>query len=422
MKTLITDALIIPMDREGHSFVGDIGLDGSTIDFIGERHSSFRPDRTIAAQGYIALPSLYNSHTHLSMGLMRNYKDNEPNLQAWLNEIFPIEAKLNEEDILAASRVGIIEALQSGTGHFLDMYFMAEATAMAVKESGMRANVGLTLFGELEDSKKRVVRWDSKVQPILNDSISSSIAPHAIYTCTADTLRYAHDLARERGVPIHIHLSETEEENNNCLKEHHKTPLQYLLDLNFFDDVDVLLAHCVHLTEEDQTLLADLPATVIHNPSSNLKLACGIAPVATYLAKGIPVLLGTDGAASNNNLNLMEEMHLAALLGRLVEGPKLKPYQVLEMVTTTAANVFGHTSGILKAGFDSDLILINTNKAHLSPLNDPFSALVYGAQGSDVEYLFRGGELLLDKTIPTRIDASEAINAINTEWEKILNR
>lgn len=424
MKTLIANALIIPMDREGHFVVGDIGLDGPAIAFVGNKDPSFTADRVIDAQGYIALPSLYNSHTHLAMGLMRNYKDNEPTLQAWLNEIFPIENKLVPEDILVSSRIGIIEALQSGTGFFHDMYFKAEATAQAVKESGMRAKPGLTLFGDLADSKERLKRWDAKVLPLIDDPITYSIAPHAVYTCSKETLRFAHDAAKERGVPLHIHLSETEKENSDCLFEHRKTPLQHLIDLNFFDDVFAFLAHCVHLSEEDRKLLKDLPAAVVHNPSSNLKLASGIAPVATYLEQGIPVLLGTDGASSNNNLNLIEEMHLAALLGRLSskDGLPLKPYQVLEMATSSAAKAFGIKGGMLQAGFESDLILINTKKAHLAPLNDPFSALVYSVQGSDVEYLFSRGELLLEKGRPTRFDLPSSIEAINDAWADIKQR
>ncbi|HPX28631.1 MAG TPA: amidohydrolase [Sphaerochaeta sp.] len=424
MKTLIANALVIPMDREERFLIGDIGLDGPTIAFVGRKDSSFVPDRVIDAQGYIALPSLYNSHTHLAMGLMRNYKDNEPTLQAWLNEIFPIENKLVADDILIASRIGVIEALQSGTGHFHDMYFKAEATAQAVRESGMRAKLGLTLFGDLTDSKARVDRWDAKVLPSIDDSVTYSVAPHAIYTCSGETLRFAHDLAKERRVPLHIHLSETEKENDDCLSEHNKTPLQYLIDLNFFDGVSVFLAHCVHLSEEDQNLLKELPATVIHNPSSNLKLSSGIAPVATYLEKGIPVLLGTDGASSNNNLNLVEEMHLAALLGRLSskDGVTLKPYQILEMATSRSAKAFGIKGGVLQAGFESDLILINTRKAHLAPLNDPFSALVYSTQGSDIEYLFSRGELLLEKGRPTRLDLSSSIEAIDNAWVDIKRR
>ncbi|MFA7560287.1 MAG: amidohydrolase family protein, partial [Sphaerochaeta sp.] len=174
MNTRITNALIIPMDREGHSFIGDIALEGSTITYVGSVGPEFVAHRTIDATGYIALPSLFNSHTHLSMGLMRNYKDNEPTLEAWLAQIFPIEAKLQKHDILTASRVGILEALQSGTGFFLDMYFNAEATAQAVIEAGLRANLGLTLFGSIEDSKERVKRWDRNVSPILNDSLSYS--------------------------------------------------------------------------------------------------------------------------------------------------------------------------------------------------------------------------------------------------------
>jgi 5-methylthioadenosine/S-adenosylhomocysteine deaminase len=204
------------------------------------------------------------------------------------------------------------------------------------------------------------------------------------------------------------------------------TPPAYLSELGVLQDVKSMLAHCVHLSDEDVDLLKTFDTTIVHNPSSNLKLSSGIAPIAAYLRAGIPVALGTDGASSNNNLNMVEEMHIASLLGRVAEtgGEKLTPYQVLEMATKQGANALGigDTIGTLEAGKEADLLLIDLRTSHLTPLNDPFSALVYAAQSSDIDTVFCQGTILMEQRKVQTMDEHAVMDEVQERWADILRR
>lgn len=429
MKTLISNALIVPMTSENVSFTGDIGIDGKKIVFVGKGPQDFVADKTIDGSSFIALPALVNAHTHLSMGLMRNYKDSAVNLQDWLGEIFPIEAKLTDADILTSSRLGVIESIQSGITTFNDMYFSQTATAKAANEGGIRACIGLTLFGNLEDSKQRMAKNPKDVRYEVERSegrIILSVAPHAIYTCSADTYRYGHDWARDHQLPLHTHLSETKTEFDACMSEHGKTPVQYLHDLGIFSDIKSILAHCVYLTEEDIRLLATLDTSVVHNPTSNCKLASGIAPIGNYARQGINVTLGTDGSSSNNNQNMFEEMHIASLLSTVSSGKpgNLSPYKILEMATINGAKALGLDDriGTIEEGKEADLILIDTKKSHLTPLNDPFSSLVFSTQASDIDSVFCQGKLVMEKKKVIGLDFESTREQTNACWDAILKR
>ena len=429
MKTLISNVLIIPMTKEGLSLRGDIGIDGKHIVFVGTEDPSFKADRIIDGSSFLAMPSLVNAHTHLSMELMRNYKDSLPTLQAWLAEIFPIEGKLTADDVLAASRLGIIELIQSGCTMFTDMYFEPQATAQAVIEGGIRGSIGVTLFGDLEENKARVEEREELLAPYVAQAegrLSLNVAPHAIYTCTQETYQFAASWARQHNRVFHTHLSETKKEVDDCIAQTGLTPPAYLAKIGVLQDVKSMLAHCVHLSDEDIDLLKSFDTTIVHNPSSNLKLSSGIAPIASYLHAGIPVALGTDGASSNNNLNMVEEMHIASLLGRVLEtgGEKLTPYQVLEMATKHGAEALGigDTIGTLEAGKEADLLLIDLKKSHLTPLNDPFSALVYAAQSSDIDTVFCQGTILMEQRKVQTLNEHTVIDEVQRRWADVLKR
>ncbi len=428
MKLRINNTLIVPMTQEGLYFKGDIGIDGKYISWIGKQPQGFEADRIIDGTGYLAMPSLINSHTHLSMGLMRNYKDDLPTLQAWLGEIFPIEDKLTEDDILKASRLGALELIQGGTTLFTDMYFQPQATAQASLEAGLRASIGVTLFGELSDNVERMKEREKLLAPYLQEAdgrIVLNCAPHAIYTCTKETYQYAASWTREHQTILHTHLSETEKEVQDCLSVHKLTPPQYLSEIGVLQDLKGMLAHCVHLTESDIALISSLDMTIVHNPSSNLKLGSGIAPIASYIKGGIPIALGTDGASSNNNLNMFEEMHIASLLGRVSgQTTKLKPYQVLEMATKNGAMAMGlqEKIGTLEVGKEADLILIDLQKSHLTPLNDPFSALVYATQASDVATVICQGNILMENHAMKTLNENQILRDVNDTWANVLQR
>lgn len=425
MKTLITNTLILPMTGEGHTIRGDIGIDGNQIVFVGKGDPAFGADRIIDGSRHLTMPSLVNAHTHLAMVLMRNFKDGLPTLQAWLDEIFPIEDTLTAEDIYIACRLGIAELIQSGVTTFCDMYFHPSATIQAVSESGIRANLGLTLFGDGESSRKRIAERQAELLAARchpSGRITLSVAPHAIYTCTTETYQIAHRWAADHDALLHTHLSETKEEVDRCRASYGLTPLSYLRSIGVTDSVKCLFAHGVHLTDEEVDLLGNLDCAIVHNPSSNLKLNCGIAPVASYRRRGLTVALGTDGASSNNNLNMVEELHLASLLGRL--GSSLSAYEAVSMATIDGARALGLQDriGTLESGKEADLIMVGLDKAHLTPLNDPISAIAYSAQSSDVDTVICQGKILMENRRLTGYDIDELIATTNARWAAILQR
>ncbi len=421
--------MIIPMKQEGEVFYGDIGIDGAHIAFVGKKPETFIPDKTIDATGMLAMPSLINAHSHLAMQYMRNFKDDAPNLQAWLAQIFPIEDKLTQADVLASSRLGVIELIQSGITLFNDMYFFAESTARAANEGGIRANLGLTLFGDLASSKLRIREREQLIASALSGSncrITLDIAPHAIYTCTKETYQYGHDWAKDNRRNLHTHISETQKEVDDCLAEHQMTPLHYLHSIGALKDIRSLLAHGVHLTPSEMELLKSMDASVVHNPSSNCKLASGVAPIGTLLNNNINVAIGCDGSSSNNNQNLFEEMHIASLLSSVYSGHlgNLKPFEVLKMATINGAKALGldEKIGTLEAGKEADILLLDINKAHLTPLNDPFSALVYAVQASDADTLFCQGRMVMEKRKVLGLDQGDIQKEVNRRWDAIRSR
>lgn len=309
------------------------------------------------------------------------------------------------------------------------MYFFAESTARAVQEGGIRANLGLTLFGDITSTKARIKEREKLIDKAIGASkgrITVDIAPHAIYTCTKETYQYGHHWARANKRNLHTHLSETKKEVDDCLSEHGKTPLHYLDSIGVLKEIPTLLAHCVHLTSSEIELMQGMQASIIHNPSSNCKLASGIAPIATFLEKGLNVAIGCDGSSSNNNQNLFEEMHIACLLSSVNSGTLscVKPFDILKMGTIGGAKALGLDAqiGTLEKGKEADILLVDLNKAHLTPLNDPFSALVYSAQASDVDTLFCQGKMVMHKRTVLGFDQEEVQHQVKARWSAIQKR
>ena len=252
MKTLIKNAIVIPMVNDEEFFHGDILIEDGLIKEVGENITA-KADEVIDADGSIALPSLINVHTHLAMILMRNYKDDKENLQEWLSEIFPIEDKLTRDDVLKASRLGVAELIKGGCTTFADMYFFAEETAKAVIEAGINASLGLTIFGDAKESERRYIERLPKMKETASEygRISFTIAPHAIYTTTKESYQKSKEYAEKENFVLHTHISETKKEVEDSLKENGCTPLVYLEKINALSKNNMLLAHGVHLTEEE---------------------------------------------------------------------------------------------------------------------------------------------------------------------------
>lgn len=416
MKTLLQNGTIIPMsDSEPRIIQGDIAVSGDTITQIADRIENFQADRVLDCSGRIIVPGFINAHTHLAMTLLRNYYD-DMDLYTWLNDyIWPVEEKLTPEAVYRGSQLGVIESIRSGVTYFADMYFEQEQTIQAVAEGGIRAHIGATFMGDDSATRDRLPHLRDIIET-WNGShdgrISFDAAPHAIYTCSKGTLQAARDLAEEYGLSLHIHMAESEKEAADSMAEHGMTPFAYLDSIDFFSR-PAYAAHCIYMEESDIQLCRDRKISIVHNPSSNLKLGNGIAPVQSFLNAGINVAMGTDGASSNNNLNLMEEMHIASLIakGFTKDPTALNAYQTLRAATMGGAEALNESRriGSLEPGKSADLVIIDTSSAHMTPKNNPISAVVYSAQAADIEAVMCRGKFLMQDSKLTELDEEEII-------------
>ncbi len=415
---LFTGARIITMDEErAGGFTGDLLIKGDRIVAVSERLGDAERDgaeRIIQGNDLLLLPGLINTHGHAAMTLLRGYADDLP-LQQWLEEkIWPVEESLTGEDIYWGTLLAIAEMLKGGTTTFTDMYFFMDRAAEAVQESGMRAVlsrglIGLDHGGEgaLAEASAFQRRWHGGAA----GRISAAYGPHAPYTCPPDFLHRVMDEADKTGSALQIHIAETAQEVADCRRDYGFTPVQHLHRLGLFER-RVIAAHCVHLDEEDIEILAEKGVGVSHNPGSNLKLGSGIAPAAKLLEAGVTVGLGTDGASSNNNLDLLEEMRLAALLAKgSAASPTLIPAkEALQMATINGAALLGLSDlGALKEGFKADLIAINVKAPQATPLFDPQAHVVYAAAAADTRFVIVDGEILLEEGCLTGLDEEKII-------------
>lgn len=425
MRTLIKNALILPMTERNLSFVGDLSIKDGIIESINNAHGEY--DETIDASGKIVMPSFINGHTHLAMVLMRNYKDTCSNLMEWLSQIWPIEDKLVAKDIYYASKLGAIELVKSGCTVLSDMYFQAENTVKALKEVGIRGIIGQTFFGDEDETRRRI----SERVPLIDEAISDDdryrvdAAVHSIYTCTAGTYQIAKEWIDKRGGYMNTHLAETEGEVLDSIKNFGKKPARYLKDLGILDS-KAYLAHGVWLDDEELQIIKDAGASIIHNPASNCKLASGIANVSKYRKMGIKVALGTDGASSNNNLNMLKEMNLASMISTVsnMDPGAMTPYDIISMATKEGAEALGlgDRIGTIECSKEADLLILDMERINTTPQNDPFSAIVFSADKSNVDTVFCKGRKILEKGELIGIDEKEVMAKTKKQWEDILIR
>lgn len=343
----------------------------------------------------VVLPGLINCHTHVSMSLLRGISDNKK-LQDWLHEdIFPAEEEMTDEDIYQGARLGIAEMLKTGTTCFNDMYAPEEQVAKAVDETGIRAVLGegfVDIHGDLDEKLERSREFIEKYKD--HERITPAVNPHAAYTCSEEALERAKQQADEYNVPIHVHVSETREENEDSIEEHGETPTEHLNGLGLLDH-ETIAAHCVHLSNKDVDILKRKNVGVAHNPSANLKLGSGIAEIPELRSENIHVGLGTDGPASNNNLNLFEEAKTASLIQKNRDPESMTEQEVLDMVTCEAAEVLGleDSIGSLEEGKKADLITVDLSREDMMPIHDErgvLSNLVFSFNGSVSETIVNG--------------------------------
>jgi 5-methylthioadenosine/S-adenosylhomocysteine deaminase len=415
VKILLDNIGLIPMS-EGTRYIenGYLIVEGQYIKEMGTGSAPAGDyDRIINGSNRVALPGFVNSHTHAAMTLLRGYADDMP-LMDWLqNKIWPLEAKLSADDVYWGTMLAISEMLKSGTVCFADMYFCMDATARAVENSGIRAVLSRGMVGvgpeneiAFSESRDMVGKWHGAC----NGRITCMLGPHAPYTCPPDYLKRVIQLSDELGVGLHIHIAETENELEDIGRTYGCSPVVHLDKLGLFER-RVLAAHCVHVDSADIEILASKQVGVAHNPESNMKLASGIAPVQQMLEAGIPVALGTDGASSNNNLDMLQEMRSASFLQKvhLMDPTAIPAWQALQMATTNGAWALGlgDQIGQLQPGYKADLIIIGMKEPNMLPAYDPVSNIVYSAQAVDVETVIVDGNILMENRVIKAFDEEE---------------
>lgn len=410
MKLIIKDTLILSMVNEEIK-KANIYIDNKKIVHIGKDYR-MNADRIIDGSNFLTMPGFINSHTHVGMSLFRNY-GNDNNLMTWLNDyIFPAEEKLNPDLVYYASLISFAEMIKTGTTTFADMYFFEEATIKALELAKLRGQISRGLSSPDEDNyrlKENIelyTKYNGK-----DGKLEIGMGPHAVYTTDESYLNEISDIAKRYDMPIHIHLSETEFENEKCQENYGKSPTELFNDCSIFES-RAIAAHGVHLSDNDLKILSKKNVSLIHNPSSNLKLSSGIMDVTRVMDSGVNVCLGTDSAASNNKQSMLKEIEIAALISKLKSADNLKAYDVLKMATINGAKALGldHKVGTIEVGKEADIILVDINNINHIPHNDLISSLCYSTYDSDIKYVLVAGEVLLDNGKLVYIDESELID------------
>lgn len=381
---------------------GDVLVDQATgtISEIGEISPSGR--EVVDAAGGLVMPGLVNAHSHVAMTLLRGVADDKP-LDAWLQEdIWPIEAELTAEDVRVGTQLAMVELIRSGTTAFADMYFYMDTVAEVVREAGLRAVLGhgcITVGksdAQAREDFETGLAFAREYDGVADGRIRTAFMPHSLTTVGAEFLEEFVPRAREVDVPVHYHANETEEEVQPIVDREGQRPLEYAEELGLTASSD-FIAHGVHLSDAEISVLAESGMGVVHCPASNMKLASGMAPVQALLDAGVSVGLGTDGAASNNDLDMFDEMRDAAMLGKLQtkDASAVDAASVVRMATQAGADILGFDSGRIEPGANADLIVIDLDAAHLTPKHDLVSHLAYAAKGSDVRHSVCNGQVIM---------------------------
>lgn len=423
---------VLPMDEKLTTIKdGAIAVKGTKVVEVGksdEISTKYISETIFRKEGTVLFPGLINTHTHAAMVYFRGMADDLP-LKEWLEDhIWPAENRwLSHEFVFDSVELACVEMLKGGVTTYNDMYFYEDVVAEATKKIGMRAVLGAGVLDFPTKSAKTVDEYFENAESFIRnwkgDSlITPSIAPHSLYTCGPETLKRARDVADKYNVPVHIHLSETKWEVDEIKNKYNMSAVEYLDTLGFLDE-KVLAAHCIWLLDKEIEILAKRKVGVSHCIESNLKLSCGVAPVVKMLNAGIKVTFGTDGAASNNDLNILSEMSTAAKLHKaLSEDPTaLDAKTVLLMATRWGAEVLGllEITGSLEKGKCADLVVANLKKPHLTPLYNIYSNIVYSMRPSDVEMVMVNGKVVVNDGKLMTADESEILYKAKRWSERI---
>jgi 5-methylthioadenosine/S-adenosylhomocysteine deaminase len=421
---LVTNGTVLTLDAGDTEISnGAVAIDGDTITAVGpaDEFGDWSVSQVIDANGGIIMPGLINSHTHAAMTCFRGLAD-DLQLMTWLNDhIFPAEAKLDDQKVYSGTLLACAEMIMSGTTCFCDMYLFEDAVARAAKDAGMRAVVGEVLYdfdspnyGSIENgigyTQNLIDSWQE--DPL----VSIAVEPHSAYLCGPELLKKAFKLSQSHNLTFVIHLAESKSEVEQIKERFDRTPVEHLAELGILAP-NVLACHCVELTENDIALLQRFDVKVAHNAESNMKLASGVAPIPRLIDEGICVGMGTDGCASNNDLDLFQEMDSVAKLhkAKSLDPTVMDAPTVLKMATINGARTLGleTVTGSLETGKKADLIIVDTNKPHLTPMYSPVSHLVYAAKGSDVTTSIINGTVVMNDGRLKTMDLKAVMDDVN---------
>ena len=422
MNTLIKN--VIALLPDGTTPIANIAIADDRIVAVGDVPEDFQAEKIIDGTQHFAIPGFVNAHTHASMTLLRSYAD-DMKLMDWLEQmIWPIEAKLHSDDIYWGAMLAAVEMIRSGTTAFADMYGPdMERVAEVVDVSGLRGVLSRGLIGVAPDSDKKLeenAALYENYHGAAQGRITVMFGPHALYTCPPDYLKKIAAKAQALGAEVHIHMSETVGEIENCLKEYGKRPFAHVASTGLFEN-GTLAAHCVYLDDEDIDIIKKYHIRVAHNPGSNMKLASGTAPVPRLLEDGVCVALGTDGASSNNNLDMLDEVQLAALMHKV---HTLDPLAVPALTAVKMGTEYGaqalslHDVGRLRAGDKADIVLFSMHGAAWTPCYNPVSLLAYAAKSSSIDTVMVDGKILMENGALTTMDEERIL----FEAQKVADR
>lgn len=425
MNILIENVKILTMADGEVIKNGNIYIENEKIKKITSDNIDFSYDKKIDGKNYLAMPGFVNAHTHVGMSLFRNFSD-DVELMTWLNKkIWPLEDKLIEEDVYWASLLSHAEMIMTGTTSFADMYYFEDQTIKALEKSKMRAQISRGLTLEDKNYKKIEENIDlfKKYENSQNGRINIAFGPHAVYTTDKNYLKEINKYAKKYKMPIHIHLSETKIENDECIKRFGQSPTEVFEECGIFEN-KTIAAHGVYLSDKDLDILSKYDVSVVHNPSSNLKLSSGFLDCTRVLNKKVNLAIGTDSSASNNNLSMIKEISLASLVSKYNNPKNLKAYDVLKMATINGAKALGLDDkiGTLEEGKLADIILIDLNNPNHTPQNNLISSLPYSTFDKDVSYVIINGNLVYDDKKFVYLNEEEIIKNAEESFEKLRNR
>lgn len=425
-EILIKNGLVVDVEKKENTKICDILIRDDKIVKIGTNIES-KKAKIIDATKNIVLPGLINTHTHVAMNLFKGYAQGY-NLMEWLNKkIWPVEDKLNEDDVYKSSLSGILEMIKTGTTTFLDMYFLVNGTIKAINESKIRACISRCIMDTKDENDQRILETYDLIKKYNNDKnslITLMIGPHSPYVCGKDTLVRCVNIAKKYNIGLHIHLAETKDEIRIIKEKYNMTPFELLKDIGAFQ-VPLVLAHCVFANESDIEILKNLKGGISHNPVSNASLGSGIAPINKYLKNGVNVSIGTDGSSSTPSLDMFLEMKMANYMQKAsnLDSTCIDAYTTLQMATINGAKTLGLEDeiGSIKVGKKADIIILDGSSIDFNPLNDVYSNIVYCANGCDVLTSIINGDIIMqDKKLIT-LDEEKIIKDCNLVAKKLLD-